>query len=137
MVLQIPTYGNLLVITKPFFKGHACSQVLFVHCSSQQIYLLTLIFQTTFSSSFMCQSKLKCRTLQQQDIKRRQGTECTSREYFPYITNNSYQNFKIHKLPGALQGTPEGSILFIYYYCYYHYYFYYITHSSIILWCII
>lgn len=97
VVLQIRTYGNLLEITKPFFKGHACSQVttaLFAHCCSQQIYLLTLIFQTHFSSSFICQSKLKCRTPQQQDVKRRQGTECTFRKFFPYIRNNSYENLK-------------------------------------------
>lgn len=134
-------HGNLLEITAPFFKGHACSQVttaLFAHCCSQQIYLLTLIFQTHFSSSFICQSKLKCRTLQQQDVKRRQGTECTFRKFFPYIRNNSYENLK--KTPQITWSSWGNSCrqhpIYYYYYCYY-YYFYYMTYSSIILWCII
>lgn len=113
-VLQILTYGNLLEITKPFFKGHACSQVLFVHCCSQQIYLLTLIFQTHFSSSYMCQSKVKCRTLQQQDIKRRQGTECTSREYFHISQITAIRIFKSTNYLGLFRELLKAaSYLFI------------------------
>ena len=84
----------------------------FVYCCSERICLLTLIFQTHFSSSSVYQSNLKSRTLQEQGIKRRQGTGCTSRDYFPDIRNNSHQNPKdTNRL--ELEGTPEGSILFL------------------------
>lgn len=65
-----------------------CSLLLRTNC------LLTLIFQIHFSSSSMGQSYLKSRTLKEQGIKRRQGTGCMSREYFPDIRNNSHHNPK-------------------------------------------
>lgn len=104
----------------------------FVHGCWEWICLLTLIFQTHFPSSSMCQSNLKSRTLQEQGIKRRQGTECTSREYFPDVRNNSHQNPKDGNCPELLREILKAASFF-----YYYYYFYYRIYSSIILWCII
>lgn len=73
--LLIHTYRNQKKMFKYFFNGYICSQILQLF---SLLLRVTLSPKTTFSNSFFkCQSNLKCRTLQEQGVKRRQGTRCT------------------------------------------------------------